>query len=120
MLFVVIMGTLWSVIIATENGVRNVPPIFARAARTMGSKGLDTWSRIKASPCNSNFYGTFTGHQQRHGRQVKKTWGRQFELPSMRQDFDFQIDEVVNQVHTNSMKKTRRSIENIPASTIKR
>jgi NitT/TauT family transport system permease protein len=37
MLFVVIMGTLWSVIIATDNGVRNVPPIFARAARTMGS-----------------------------------------------------------------------------------
>jgi ABC-type proline/glycine betaine transport system permease subunit len=43
MLFVVIMGTLWSVIIATDNGVRNVPPIFARAARTMGSKGLHTW-----------------------------------------------------------------------------
>src|SRR5258705_8114630 len=39
MLFIVIMGTLWSVIIATDNGVRNVPPIFARAARTMGSKG---------------------------------------------------------------------------------
>ena len=33
MLFVVIMGTLWSVIIATDNGVRNVPPIFARASR---------------------------------------------------------------------------------------
>src|SRR6201997_552218 len=43
MLFVVIMGTLWSVIIATDNGVRNVPPIFARAARTMGSRGLHTW-----------------------------------------------------------------------------
>lgn len=43
MLFVVIMGTLWSVIIATDNGVRNVPPIFARAARTMGSKRLHTW-----------------------------------------------------------------------------
>src|SRR6516225_2394407 len=43
MLFVVIMGTLWSVIIATDNGVRNVPPIYARAARTMGSKRLHTW-----------------------------------------------------------------------------
>ena len=42
MLFVVIMGTLWSVAIATDNGVRNVPPIFARAARTMGSKRLHT------------------------------------------------------------------------------
>jgi NitT/TauT family transport system permease protein len=46
MLFVVIMGTLWSVIIATENGVRNVPPIFARAARTMGSKRLHTWLNV--------------------------------------------------------------------------
>lgn len=43
MLFVVIMGTLWSVIIATDNGVRNVPPIFARAAKTMGSKQIHTW-----------------------------------------------------------------------------
>src|SRR5581483_6718754 len=46
MLFVVIMGTLWSVIIATDNGVRNVPPIFARAAKTMGSKRLHTWLRV--------------------------------------------------------------------------
>jgi ABC-type nitrate/sulfonate/bicarbonate transport system permease component len=40
------MGTLWSVIIATDNGVRNVPPIFARAARTMGSKGPHTWFNV--------------------------------------------------------------------------
>src|SRR5207245_8309970 len=36
MLFVVVMGTLWSVVIATETGVRNVPPIYRRAALTMG------------------------------------------------------------------------------------
>jgi sulfonate transport system permease protein len=46
MLFVVIMGTLWSVVIATDNGVRNVPPIFARVARTMGSKRLHTWLHV--------------------------------------------------------------------------
>ena len=46
MLFVVVMGTLWSVIIATDNGVRNVPPIFARAARTMGAKQFYTWTRV--------------------------------------------------------------------------
>lgn len=46
MLFVVIMGTLWSVIIATDSGVRNVPPIFARAARTMGSKRIHTWLKV--------------------------------------------------------------------------
>jgi NitT/TauT family transport system permease protein len=46
MFFVVVMGTLWSVIIATDGGVRNVPPIYARAARTMGSRGLHTWFSV--------------------------------------------------------------------------
>jgi NitT/TauT family transport system permease protein len=46
MFFVVVMGTIWSVIIATEDGVRNLPPIYARAARTMGSHGLHTWVRV--------------------------------------------------------------------------
>src|SRR5213075_2100656 len=43
MLFVVIMGTVWSVVIATDTGVRTIPPIFARAARTMGSGPLHRW-----------------------------------------------------------------------------
>jgi NitT/TauT family transport system permease protein len=46
MLFVVVMGTLWSVIIATDNGVRNISPIFVRAAKTMGSRGLHTWLKV--------------------------------------------------------------------------
>jgi sulfonate transport system permease protein len=46
MLFVVIMGSLWSLIIATDNGVRNVPPIYARSARTMGSKHLHLWFAV--------------------------------------------------------------------------
>jgi len=46
MLFVVIMGTLWSVILATETGVRNVNPIYIRAAATMGSKRLHTLARV--------------------------------------------------------------------------
>ena len=46
MFFVVVMGTLWSVIIATDNGVRSIPPIYSRAARTMGSRGLHTWVRV--------------------------------------------------------------------------
>lgn len=46
MQFVVIMGTLWSVQISTDNGVRNVPPIYARAAKTMGSRGLHTWIQV--------------------------------------------------------------------------
>lgn len=46
MLFVVIMGSLWSMVIATDNGVRHVPPIYLRASRTMGSKRLHTWLAV--------------------------------------------------------------------------
>lgn len=46
MLFVVIMGTLWSVLIAVDNGARSLPPIYVRAARTMGSSGLHTLTRV--------------------------------------------------------------------------
>ena len=46
MLFVVVMGTVWSVVIATDTGVRNVPPIFRRAALTMGSKRLHIWLKV--------------------------------------------------------------------------
>jgi NitT/TauT family transport system permease protein len=47
MLFVVIMGTLWSVGIATDTGVRNVPPIYRRAALTMGSKKIpSSWFKV--------------------------------------------------------------------------
>ena len=43
MLFVVVMGTVWSVMLATDTGARSIPPIYARAARTMGSSGLHSW-----------------------------------------------------------------------------
>ncbi len=46
MLFVVIMGTMWSVVIATDAGTRNLPPIYARAARTLGSDGFHKWTRV--------------------------------------------------------------------------
>lgn len=46
LLFVVVMGTLWSVIIATESGVRTMPPIYVRSALTMGSKGLHMWIHV--------------------------------------------------------------------------
>lgn len=41
--FITFMGSLWSIALAVESGVRNVPPIYVRAARTMGSHGLHTW-----------------------------------------------------------------------------
>ena len=46
MLFVVVMGTVWSVILATMHGVKNIPPIYLRAASTMGSKGMHTWLHV--------------------------------------------------------------------------
>src|SRR4030095_8542917 len=46
MLFVVVMGTLWSILIATDSGVRTIPTIYVRAARTMGSRGLHTWTHV--------------------------------------------------------------------------
>lgn len=39
-LFVAIMGAVLSITIATESGVRSLPPIYLRAGRTMGARGL--------------------------------------------------------------------------------
>lgn len=46
MFFIVIMGCLWSILLATSSGVRHVPPLFIRAAETLGSKGLYTWTHV--------------------------------------------------------------------------
>lgn len=46
MFFIVVMGSVWSIALATDAGVRHVPPIYVRAARTMGSKGLHTWFKV--------------------------------------------------------------------------
>jgi NitT/TauT family transport system permease protein len=46
MLFVVTMGTVGSVVIATSNGVRSISPIYSRVARTMGAQGFDKWTRV--------------------------------------------------------------------------
>ncbi|MBM4061724.1 MAG: ABC transporter permease [Planctomycetes bacterium] len=42
MTFVVVMGTTWSILLATADGVRAIPPLWLRAARTMGSRRLHT------------------------------------------------------------------------------
>ena len=46
MLFVVIMGSVWSLLLSTQHGVMNISPIYIRAARTMGSRGLHTWVNV--------------------------------------------------------------------------
>lgn len=41
-LFVVIMGTVWAIMLATDGAIRKIPPVYARAARTMGSRRFHT------------------------------------------------------------------------------
>jgi NitT/TauT family transport system permease protein len=38
-LFVTIMGSLFATVVTVADGLRNVPPIFSRAGRTLGAKG---------------------------------------------------------------------------------
>jgi len=45
-LFVVIAGSLLAITVATEAGVRNVPPLYMRAARTMGARGSTLYLRV--------------------------------------------------------------------------
>ncbi|MEO6739166.1 MAG: ABC transporter permease subunit, partial [Chthoniobacteraceae bacterium] len=36
MLFIVVMGTVWAVLLATNHGLRQIPPLYREAAATMG------------------------------------------------------------------------------------
>lgn len=45
-IFVVVMGSAFSIAIAVESGVKNVPPIYIRAARTMGVNGQKMYTRV--------------------------------------------------------------------------
>jgi len=45
-LFVVVMGALLSIVIATDDGVKNTPPLLIRAGRTMGMRGFALYLRV--------------------------------------------------------------------------
>ncbi|MDT3699844.1 MAG: ABC transporter permease [Thermincola sp.] len=45
-IFIILIGATFSIATATEAGVRNVPPIFLRAAKTMGTKGWRIYTDI--------------------------------------------------------------------------
>jgi NitT/TauT family transport system permease protein len=45
-LFVIVLGSSLSVAIAVDAGCRNVPPLFIRAARTMGASGFTLYRRV--------------------------------------------------------------------------
>jgi NitT/TauT family transport system permease protein len=45
-LFVVVMGGLFSITLSTADGVRNTPPLYLRAARTMGAHGVQLYTGV--------------------------------------------------------------------------
>lgn len=45
-IFVVVMGSLLSVTIATDGGVKNIQPIYLKAGRNMGARGKDMFVHV--------------------------------------------------------------------------
>ena len=45
-LFVVIMASVWSVMITTYSSLRNIPPIYVRAAKNMGASGFTLFRHV--------------------------------------------------------------------------
>lgn len=45
-LFVVVMSSVFSVMLSTYSGLRNVPPIYIRAAKNMGAKGFSLFRYV--------------------------------------------------------------------------
>lgn len=45
-LFVVIMSSIFSVIMSTYSGIRNIPPLYIRAAKNMGAKGISLFRYV--------------------------------------------------------------------------
>ncbi|HEU4325376.1 MAG TPA: ABC transporter permease [Roseiflexaceae bacterium] len=45
-IFVVVMGALFSITLGVEAGVKNTPPLYLRAARTLGARGFALYSQV--------------------------------------------------------------------------
>ncbi|MBP2033701.1 NitT/TauT family transport system permease protein [Clostridium algifaecis] len=45
-LFVITIGSTFAIAIATESGIKNVNPLYVRAARTMGARGLKLYKNV--------------------------------------------------------------------------
>jgi NitT/TauT family transport system permease protein len=45
-IFVVIIGTVFAMAISTYTGIRNIPPIYIKAARNMGAKGFSLLANV--------------------------------------------------------------------------
>lgn len=45
-IFVVIMGSLFSIVLGVESGVKNTPPVFVKAARNLGASGFRLYAQV--------------------------------------------------------------------------
>lgn len=45
-IFVIVIGSTFSIAMAIEDAIRNVEPILIRAAKTMGTKGIDLYTKV--------------------------------------------------------------------------
>lgn len=45
-IFVIIIGSIFSITMATLSGVKNVPPIYVRVAKTMGARGIQAYTSV--------------------------------------------------------------------------
>lgn len=45
-IFVVVMGALFSIVLGVEAGVKNTPPHYIKAARNLGSKGVGLYAQV--------------------------------------------------------------------------
>jgi NitT/TauT family transport system permease protein len=45
-IFVVVLGALFSIILGVEAGVKNTPPLYLKAARNLGARGVSLYTRV--------------------------------------------------------------------------
>lgn len=45
-IFVVVMGSLFSIVLGVDSGIKNTPPIFTKAARNLGANGLRLYLQV--------------------------------------------------------------------------
>ena len=45
-IFVVVLGALFSIILGVEAGVKNTPPLYLKAATTLGAKGIAVYTQV--------------------------------------------------------------------------
>jgi len=66
-IFVVVMGALFSITLGVAAGVRNTPPLYVKAARNMGSRGWRLESRVIIPAARIH------GRSRRHSRTFKSS-----------------------------------------------